>query len=88
MEITIYTTSTCPYCVQAKQYLAQRNVPYRELNVQQDRQALQEMVELTGRRSVPVIRCGDEVLVGFSPSRMDQLIECAKNQTPISEEQQ
>lgn len=87
MEITVYTTSTCPYCVMAKQYLTERGVPYKELNVSENRQALKEMVELTGRKSVPVIRCGNDVLVGFSPSRLDQLIECAKNQTPINEEQ-
>lgn len=88
MEIKIYTTSTCPYCVMAKQYLDKRGVPYTELNVSQNKEALKEMIELTGRRSVPVIACGNDVLVGFSPARLEQIIECAKNQTTVNEEQQ
>lgn len=83
MELTIYTSPTCQSCFKAKEYLKQRNVSYRERNVVEDRSALKEMIELTGRKSVPVIRCGDEVIVGFSPSRLDQMIECAQNQTPV-----
>ena len=82
MDIKIYTTPTCPYCVQAKQFLAQRGVPYKELNVMEDNEALDEMVKLTGARSVPVIVCGSDVLVGFSRSRLEQIIECAQSQTP------
>ena len=83
MDIKIYTTPTCPYCVQAKQFLAQRKVPYKEFNVMEDDKALEEMVQLTGARSVPVIVCGSDVLIGFSRSRLEQIVDCAKNQTPV-----
>ena len=83
MDIKIYTTPTCSYCVQAKQFLAQRGVPYKELNVMEDNEALDEMVKLTGARSVPVIVCGSDVLVGFSRSRLEQIIECAQSQTAV-----
>jgi len=83
MDIKIYTTPTCSYCVQAKQFLAQRKAPYKELNVMEDKDALDEMVQLTGARSVPVIVCGKEVLVGFSRSRLEQIIECAQGQTSV-----
>ncbi len=83
MEIKIYTTPTCPYCVQAKQFLAQRKVPYKEFNVMEDNDALDEMVKLSGGRSVPVIACGSDVLIGFSRSRLEQIIDCAKNQTTV-----
>ncbi len=32
MDIKIYTTPTCPYCTQAKQFLAQRGVLYKGFN--------------------------------------------------------
>lgn len=83
MDIKIYTTPTCSYCAQAKQFLAERRVPYKEFNVMEDNDALDEMVQLTGKRSVPVIVCGSDVLVGFSPSRLEQIIECSQNQTPV-----
>ena len=83
MDIKIYTTPTCPYCTQAKQFLAQRKVPYKEFNVMEDDKALEEMVKLSGGRSVPVIACGSDVLIGFSRSRLEQIIECAQSQTPV-----
>jgi glutaredoxin 3 len=83
MQIKIFTTPTCPHCKQAKEYLSQRDVTYTEFNVAENKDALKEMVEITGRRSVPVIVCGNDVLVGYSPSRLDQLIECEKNQTSL-----
>ncbi len=83
MKIKIYTTPTCPYCMMAKQYMNSRGIPYQEFNVAQDKQALDEMVKLTGRRSVPVIVCGNDVMVGFDPSRIEQIINCAKQQTEV-----
>ena len=83
MNIKVYTTPTCPYCQQVKQFLTQREVPYKEFNVMEDDDALEEMVKLSGARSVPVIVCGSDIAIGFSPSRLEQIIECAQNQTPV-----
>jgi uncharacterized protein YhaN len=41
------------------------------------------MVEVTKRRSVPVIVVGDEVMVGFDPGRLEQSLNCLKNQTQV-----
>ncbi len=58
-SIVIYTTTYCPYCVKAKKLLAQKNVPYHEINVEDDK-ARQEMIERAhGRRTVPQIFIGD-----------------------------
>ncbi len=83
MEIEIYTTPTCGHCIQAKKFLKERGVPYIERNVMDDPEALNEMLQLTDTRSVPVIVCGSDVVVGFSPSRLEQIIECAQNQTAV-----
>ena len=83
MDIKIYTTPTCPHCAQAKQFLTQRGVPYKEFNVMEDEKALEEMVRLAGGKSVPVIVCGHDVMVGFSRSRLEQIIECAQDQTHV-----
>ena len=34
--VTVYTTSTCPWCVRAKEYLKQKNVPFQEKNIEFD----------------------------------------------------
>ena len=57
--VKIYTTSTCPYCHQAKQLLKDRGVTeLNEIRVDQVAGARQAMTELTGRRTVPQIFIG------------------------------
>lgn len=75
VDVKIYTTPTCPYCVKAKDYFTKRGIKYTEYNVAQDREALQEMIKLSGGRSVPVIAAGDEVLIGFDQARLDKILE-------------
>ena len=52
----IYSTPTCPWCRKAKDYLVEKEVQFTDMDVSQDRDKLQEMVQLTGQRGVPVIR--------------------------------
>lgn len=70
----MYTTPTCGYCSQVKQYLAQREVAYREINVAADPQAAAEMVRVSGQRGVPVVVMDGQVVIGFNPARIDQLL--------------
>jgi glutaredoxin 3 len=65
-EITIYTKPGCPYCAAAKADLQQRGLAYTERNVQADRTALRDMLELNGnRRHVPTLVQDGQVTVGF-----------------------
>ena len=58
--VKIYTTATCPYCIQAKQLLAQRGVTeLDEIRVDMMPGERQKMMEITGRRTVPQIFIGD-----------------------------
>ncbi|GIW06759.1 MAG: hypothetical protein KatS3mg060_1564 [Dehalococcoidia bacterium] len=75
--VTVYTTSTCPWCVRAKQYLTQKGVPFTEKNVEQDRVAAMEMVRRSGQTGVPVLTIGNDVVVGFDRARIDRLLEAA-----------
>jgi len=36
MAISLYSTPSCPYCVQAKRYLQQQGIPFTEYNVASD----------------------------------------------------
>mgnify|MGYP005854096287 FL=1 len=74
MEVTLYSTHTCGYCRQAKEYLSRRGVPFREVNVAADHTALAEMVRLSGQRGVPVIVIDGQVVVGFDRPRLEQLL--------------
>jgi glutaredoxin 3 len=57
--VKIYTTGTCPYCIQAKRVLAQRGVTeLDEIRVDLLPGERQKMREITGRTSVPQIFIG------------------------------
>ena len=71
--VTVYTTSTCPWCVRAKEYLKQKNVPFQEKNIEFDRAGAQEMMQRTGQMGVPVIIDGDDVIIGFDRARLDKV---------------
>ena len=73
-KISIYTTPTCPWCKKAKDYLQGKGVQYTEHNVAEDRDKLDEMVQLTGQRGVPVIIAGDQVIVGFNESKINEAL--------------
>ena len=65
MDVTVYTTPTCPYCHQVKQYLTQRSIAFREVDVSRDQAAAAEMVRQTGQQGVPVTVIDGQTVVGL-----------------------
>lgn len=58
--VKIYLTASCPYCVRAKSLLKQRGVEsIEEVRIDLDPVQRQQMMERTGRRTVPQIFIGD-----------------------------
>lgn len=53
MKITVYSTSTCPYCVMLKHWLDESGVSYTEHSVDRDPQAARAMIEQSGQMGVP-----------------------------------
>lgn len=64
-ETIIYTIPGCPYCKAAMDDMRQRDVAFREIDVAGDQAARQDMVNLSGESTVPVIVENDRVTVGF-----------------------
>jgi glutaredoxin 3 len=73
-EVVIYTTPTCQYCPAAKRWLEDHGVAYTEHDVSRDPTRAAEMYRLTGQGSVPVIRVGGRVMVGFDPLQLAKLL--------------
>ncbi len=63
-NVTIYTTQTCPYCMRAKRLLQKKNIPYEEIDVSWDDDKRMQLMQRTGRRTVPQIFIGDEHVGG------------------------
>lgn len=73
-KVVMYTTATCPYCMNAERLLQSRGV----LEIEKVRVDLQpelrlEMMEKTGRRTVPQIYINEHHVGGFEELRaLDQ----------------
>jgi len=72
MNITIYTSSSCPWCVKAKRYLDSKNIEYREVNVSGNLLGALEMKMKSGQSAVPVIDIDGDVIVGFNKKAIDR----------------
>ena len=58
--VRMYTTQVCPFCTRAKALLKQRGVvQIDEVRIDLDPQQREQMMSLTGRRTVPQIFIGD-----------------------------
>ena len=54
-KVEIYTKSWCPYSIRAKRQLDDKGVPYEDIDVTTDAVREAEMVERSGRRTVPQV---------------------------------
>ncbi|HMK75660.1 MAG TPA: glutaredoxin family protein [Thermodesulfobacteriota bacterium] len=67
----------------AKEFLSQKGYKFTEYDVTKDRAALDEMVKISGARSVPVIAACNEVMVGFERNRLEQMLSCMKQRSEV-----
>ena len=73
-KVTIYSTPTCPYCIQVKEYLKEKSVEYTDYNVADDQDKATEMVEKSGQMGVPVVNIDGKITVGFNKAEIDKLL--------------
>ena len=59
-KVLIYTGPSCPYCVAAKTLLKNKNVSFKEINLGEQPDKMNEMLQKSGgRRTVPQIFIGE-----------------------------
>ncbi len=75
--VTIYSTPTCHFCHAAKDFFAANNIQFTDHNVATDLAKRQEMIEMTDQMGVPVIRIGDDVVIGFDKPTIARLLGVA-----------
>ena len=63
-KIVMYTTQWCPYCRNAKALLARKGQKFEEIDVEAEPARRREMVERSGRTSVPQIWIGERHVGG------------------------
>ena len=77
-KIIMYTTTTCGYCVKAKEFLKEHGFSFEEINVGQNREKAQEMIEKSGQMGVPVIDVDGTIIIGFNREKLQRVLGIAE----------
>jgi glutaredoxin 3 len=73
-DLTLYSRAMCSWCIDAKEYLSGRGYEFTEVDVGRDREAYDEMLELSDQTYVPVLAAGDEVLANFDTDQLEKFL--------------
>lgn len=74
-RVVVYSTPTCPHCNTLKNYLKEKKVQFRDIDVSRDQKMAQEMVKRSGQQGVPQIDINGRLIVGFNKPKIDELLE-------------
>jgi glutaredoxin 3 len=73
-DLTLYSRPMCSWCMDAKDYLSERGYQFTEIDVGRDRDAYEEMAELSDQTYVPTLVAGDEVLANFDTDQLEKFL--------------
>lgn len=73
--VKIYSTPTCVYCNNLKEYLSQKNIAFEVSDVSENEQELEKMVAISGQMGVPVVEIDGNVVIGFDKEKIDELLK-------------
>ena len=63
--VSMYSTGMCPFCVMAERLLVSKGVDINKIRVDLEPARRKEMMERTGRRTVPQIYIGETHVGGY-----------------------
>ena len=75
MEVKVYSTQICPWCIKAKEFLKEHKIKFEEFDVAEDENARAEMIDISGQMGVPVIDVDGEIVIGFDKEKLKKLLK-------------
>jgi len=81
--VIIYTLSTCPHCMEAKEFFTSNHIPFVNREVDTDSKHMDDLMKLYDKmavpdekRGVPLILIGDDVrLQGFNKAKVQEALK-------------
>lgn len=73
VNVRVFTTQSCPYCVMAKEFLKKNRIKFKEIDVS-DEEGREEVIRLSGQRGVPVIEIDGKIVIGFDKPALRRLL--------------
>jgi glutaredoxin-like YruB-family protein len=74
-KVEIYSTQTCHFCHQAKEFFQTNNIQFTDHDVTTDKANQQEMIKRSGLTFVPQIYVDDVLVEGFDEPKLRELLE-------------
>jgi len=78
-KITVYSTTTCPYCMMLKRWLDDKKIDFTEYLVDKNPIAAQQMVGLSGQMGVPFMTVEEDnqmiKVLGFDLPKLKTIFE-------------
>ncbi|RKZ22689.1 NrdH-redoxin [bacterium] len=74
MRVIVFTAPGCPWCTRAKNYLRERGISFKEVDISRNPSAARDLVRMTGQTGVPVIVINGKPVVGFNKPLIDRLL--------------
>jgi glutaredoxin len=76
INVIMYMTSWCPYCVKAREYIRSLDVNLMEYDVEKDKSKREEMLRKSGgSKGVPLVDVEGIIIKGYSPSAIKEAVE-------------
>lgn len=73
-ELTLYSRAMCSWCIDAQDYLSERGFQFTVIDVGRNRDAFEEMAELSDQTYVPTLVAGDEILANFDTDQLEKFL--------------
>ena len=74
VDVVVYSTEVCSYCIAAKNLLKKKGVSFREIRIDLQPEQREIMIEKSGRKTVPQIFIDDVSIGGFdNMAKLDQV---------------
>lgn len=73
-KVVVYSSDSCIYCKDAKEYLTGKGIEFQEKNVSTDMSAKKELIS-KGFMGVPVILIENKTIQGFDKNKIDELLD-------------
>ncbi|WP_413113312.1 glutaredoxin family protein [Thaumasiovibrio sp. DFM-14] len=70
-RVVLYVKNRCPHCKDAQRYLDTKGIKYRLADAAEPRG--RKELEAMGARSVPVLKIGERVLIGWNPKNFERI---------------
>ena len=78
MNVKIYSTPTCPWCLKTKEFLKENKIKFKDIDVSKNSKAAEEMVKKSGQMGTPVLDIDGKIIIGFDEEELRKTLKLHK----------